>query len=489
MPKVKSKKTVQPTTLTQSSALPVVYEQLEIDEYSTASDKGPLDIQWCKDALGWETESEYLDRRVRENPGSSKEQWMVNPGKKDTFGDSYHCRNNAGEKVRCNSNAHNRPFDERWCESLIHSILHGQWAGPYTVPGETVNGETVRISRYGRVLSGQHQMTACILAGERLTRDRGLGLDHPNAPLYPAWVGHDEPFIETAVVKGMSEDPRILMTVDYVKPRTAADVFYTSAVFRGSTPPERQELCRVLATAVDTLWTRTDARGYRTHPEIVGFLERHPRLLQCVEQMFKLNNHKVGRRVSKLRLNPGQCAALAYIMGSSGPETDGDTYRNEMPPTERNLDWSRWDQQEEFWESLTGGTDFALVRTALGRLVESNTASEENQGLGGRIPEKWAILANAWERWCSWGDTRLTVFDSSDLSPNGILCLSYTDLDAEGNKLPEGQIALIDCADFGGIDCPTVSTGKVNTQPPDPPPPTGGEYERLKEEALARRKQ
>lgn len=476
---------VQPTT--NPDNLPVIYDRLEITEYSTASPKGPLTIADMKGLLGWETEKEFEERKVKEFPNTKPNVWV--------FGEAFHCKNVAGEKVRCNYNAHNRPFDDGWCESLIHTILYGQWAGPFTVPGETVNGETVRISRYGRVLSGQHQMTACILGGEWIEKHRRDGTDSPAAPKYPVWAKYGLgqcPFLETIVITGMSEDPRVLMTVDYVKPRTAADVFYTSEVFKSSTPPERKELCKMLATAVDTLWTRTDAKGYRTHPELVGFLERHKRLMECVTHLYAENSAKAGRKVSKLRLSAGQCSALMYLMaaGATAPEAS-DEYRNMEPPSEKGIDLGLWDKAKEFWTLLTGGRDFLPVRTAIGRLTDSTPGSDDNQGLGGRNPEKLAVLAKAWERWKDHPASAGPPFGDDDLADGGLLSLSYSDLDDKGNKLPDGQIKLLDVADFYGIDCPEVIVkgrgGAGGT--PMPPPPTREEIERATQEALRRRQQ
>lgn len=487
--------------LSEPNNLEVIYDKLEVIECSTATERGPLTIDDIVTLMGIETEKEFQKRRVAEDAAEGK----VSKPEHFIFGEDYHCKNIAGEKVRCNNNLNNRPFDEKWCNDLVHTILSGQWAGPHTIPNETVNGETIRISKYGRVISGQHQMTACWLAGQILLRDRENGVDHPDSPKYPAWVKHGQPFIETIVVTGMSEDPRVLMTVDYVKPRSVADVFYTSSVFKDATRQERQELCRILANACDFLWTRTEARGYRTHLEIVGFLERHPRLLQCVLHLFNLNRatKNGGRKISSLRLSPGQCAALMYIMGSSGPKTDGDEYRNMDPaPSEKNekgkdvFDWTYLNKAESFWSHLTGENDFAQVRTALGQLVTSSVDSEDNLGMGGRLSEKLAILSKAWERWKDHPESAGPPFDDSDLAPpDGQLALNYVDYDASGKKLPDGMIELLDIADFYGIDCPKAP-GRVSTGPndnvmnPDPPVQyTPEEMEKMKEEALLRRSQ
>ena len=494
MPKAPKKKPVAPTApkapeptaapapaANGAPGLPVLYDRLDIKEYSTAVPRGPLGVDDIVTTLGWETEKEYQARKVRENPGTKPEHYL--------FGDTYHCLDVSGQKVRCNHNAHNRPFDVDWCKALMHTVLSGQWAGPYTVPGETVNGETVRISRYGRVLSGQHSMTACKLADEWLQKARkDLGLDAANEK-YPTWAGKDHCFLETIVITGMSEDPRVLMTVDYVKPRTAADVFYTSEVFKSSTPNERKELCRMLASAVDLLWTRTDARGYKTHPEIVGFLERHKRLMKCVEHLFKENSEATGRKIAKLRLVAGQCAALCYLMGCSATTDErSDEYRNESPPTEKGLDWTLWDHAHDFWSCLANSPDFLPVRKALGLLLNSDPTSDDNLGMGGHVAEKFAILAKAWEVYKDHPTTAGSPFSDDDLVPDGCLTLNYVDVDDRGNKLPDGRIKLVDVADFYGVDCPDTATPKAaRSGPPQPPPPTREEIEKATADAHARR--
>lgn len=481
----------QPESTTPS--LPVVYDRLKAVEYSIDNPEiGPLGPDDIVLLMDWQTEKEYQEEMVQKHPESSPAHWL--------FGEVYHCLDDDGNKVRCWANANNRPFDMEWCEALIDTLLKGQWAGPLMMPGETINGETIRISRYGRVLSGQHQMTACKIADQRLQKSRKLKSNAAD-PKYPAWNGRDQVVLETLVVTGLSEDERVLRSIDYVKPRTVADMLYTMEVFRSNTPMERREMTRMLSGAIDMLWTRTDTKGYKTHPEVVGFLERHKRLLKCVEHLFVLNKGGAadGRKISKLRLNAGQCAALCYIMGSSGPKTNGDEYRNEFPPSEKNLDWEPWQKAKDFWANLSNvpsapmGLAFKPVRVALGRLMESTTDPDDgNIGLGGRLQEKLAILAHAWERWKDHPETEGAPdpFDEDeDLAEGGLLCLSYNNLDDEGNELPDGQIKLIDDDDFYGIDCPGMlgKKGVDKKGEPMPPPMTREEVLRATEEARARR--
>ena len=478
--------------------LPVVYDRVEIAEYSSTSEHGPLTAETVKEMMGWETETEWRERMVRDK-GGKPEHYLFGengPKREDTgTHQPVHCVNTDKVKVVCWQNANNRPFDMLWCEDLIHTILYGQWAGPLMMPGETINGETVRISRYGRVLSGQHQGTALVLADEWLQKSRAVPGNAVN-PKYPVWNGHEHVVLETVVITGLSEDERVLRTIDYVKPRTTADMLYTMELFRQNTSAERKEMTRMLALAIDLLWVRTDTKGYKTHPEVVGFLERHKRLLKCVEHLFVENSAKGadgGRKISKLRVSAGQASALCYLMGCGSQKTTeySDEYRNESPPSEKNLDWEYWDRAQEFWVCLAGARDFMPVRRALGLLVESTPDSDANQGLGGRAPEKFAILAKAWERYKDHPTSAGSAFDDDDLAPDGVLCLSYSDLDDKGNKLPDGQIKLVDMADFYGIDCPE-SLGASKTkgsrqETPMLPPPSPEEIERATQEALRRR--
>ncbi len=465
--------------------LPVVYPEIKVVEYSTAAPAGPLTPADVVKMFRWETEKQWQIRMAREKGGQPAHYLFGDSGPvNDRTGQHQpvHCIDTDKVKVVCWNNANNRPFDSAWCEDLVHTILHGQWAGPLTVPGETVNGETGRISRYGRVLSMQHQGTALVLADEKLQKSR-LEAGNAACPKYPFWNGHDHCVIETLVVFGVSEDERILQSIDYVKPRSLADMLYTLSYFRDKTPKERQELTRMLAAAADKLWERADTQGYRTHLEMVEFLKRHKRLLQCVEHMFDNNQQ---RQISKLKLSAGQCAALLYLMGSSGPKTDGDVYRNESPPSERGLDWSRWERARQFWTRLSGDTSFTPVRHALGRLLDSTPADEVNQGLGGRADEKLAILSAAWEVYRDHPDSAGPPFSMDDLKDGNALSLSYNDRDANGDPLPDGKVTLADIADFEGIDCPQVVRSSRNAGPPVPEL-SPDEIERAAAAARARR--
>lgn len=494
-PKKKATKISAPTPA--ELGLPVKYDRIDVVEHSTATELGGLTPDDVVVMMGWETEKEYQKRKVEENPGTKPEHYLFGEvviDEQNGITRPVHCVNVKGEKVVCWHNANNRPFDPDWCEALAYTILRGEWAGPLTVPGETINGETVRISKYGFVISGQHQLTALKLADEILQASRAKE-GNVLKPEYPFWNGHEHCVIETLVVTGLSQDERIIRTVDYVKPRTVADMLFTMGVFRDSLPVKRKELTRMLSAAIDMLWDRTATQGYRTHPEIVGFLERHSTLLTFVSHLFDENRVDAtngGRNISKLKLSAGQASAICYLMATSGNEDEkyGVAYRNQSPPSEKKLDWGMLDKATEFWTRLASGQSFQPVRDALANLFASSPTHDKNIGLGGLPGEKLAILAAAWNVWKQYpginfddGDNE-PPFSEDDLAVGGVLSLSYTDVDDNGVKLPAGKIKLIDVADFGGIDCPKKSKREEQGIPDAP---TQEELPALREEARQRR--
>ncbi len=430
----------------------VIYDKVIIEERSTASEKGPITEEVAIKILKWETEKQYKARKVVEAPGTNESHW--------TFGDEFMLKDVEGNKVRCWNNLDNREFDDRWSQGLTQTVLNYDWCGPLTVPGETINGETIRLSRTGKVLSGQHQLVGLVIACQ---------IYRKSADNCPDWqkAGRD-PVLETILVKGISEHPDVLASIDYCKPRSVADLFYTSELFRKLAPGDRREYSRMTAQDVDFMWKRTGAQGYKTHPEVAAFVERHKKIIKCVEHLFQENTGDRSKPISSLRLSPGMCSAICYLMGCSA--SDGEEYRNGFPPQEKQLDWSRWELAKQFWATV-GNVEvktLAHVRRALGRLMDSSAADEANQGLGGRAFEKLAVISRAWEAWVATsGDPKFT---DADLAEGGRLYLTYRDhtydpKTQETKKLPEGQVELVTRADFGGIDCPD----EVGSPTPDAP--------------------
>lgn len=434
--KQKKPKDVKPKEEPQAAQeRPIVYPTVEAKVYA-GEDAITADLA-KQVLLNWETEKEFQLRSIAENPGTKPEQWA--------FAD-FLLVDEDGQKVNCWNNLDNRPFDLNWCRGLAQTILNGQWAGPTTVPGGTVNGSTVVISQTGKVESGQHSLVALVLAWQTWWK---------NKKAWPFWEDFaNGPVIETIVVTGVSEDRRVMSSIDNCKPRSVSDVFYTSDLFRKLVSADRKHCSRMLAAAVDLLWKRTDTKGYKTNSEVVPFVDRHGKLIKAIDHLFVEDCAADGRKISNLKLSSGQCAALCYLMGCS--TSDGDAYRNGFPPQEKGLDWSNWDKAKQFFALLGGSNEMEPVRKALLSLQGSDPTDEQNLGMGGRLPEKLAILAKAAAVF--FGDNPRPITDED-------VKLNYNTLDDKGAKLPDGQIKLLDAADFGGIDVPE----KVKI--PDPPAP------------------
>lgn len=428
------------TPVVETALVDVVYPRVEAKVCSATGYDGeqPITIQQAKQLLGWESEAEYMSRMIAEAPKADPESFR--------FGDNYLLKDEEGQKVRCWFNDKNRPFDESHCKKLAHSILKKEWAGPIAMPGETINGESIVISRTGQVKSGQHRLIGLILAYQ-------LWKAHP-LKWEDYWT--EEPVLESLVVLGISDNDKVTQTLDNVKPRTLSDVFYTSDLYAALAPVGRREMARMLARSVDMLWQRTisDKKdNVQTHSESRDFVERHPTLLKACEFIFSENKK---RELSiATQLTPGQVATCLYLMGSSA--TDGDVYRNTYPLSEKVIDWTHWDKACEFWAMMAKGEAQAgFIREALGRLVNEDTA------MGGRAIEKFCVLAKAWHLFMDPNHGGITVDD---------LALSYVKDEYKINHLAKESII-----DFGGID---LGPPRKDT---DSPPPSQKDVEKSKEE-------
>lgn len=410
----------------------VIYPNLEVKKcWAKGVDGGigPITYDQAGLMLGWETEAEFTARMRIKLP--------ERPVEELTYGDDYLLVDEEGNKVRCgNNNVYgadgqltitNREFKENHARKLQQNFLSAVWAGPTCMPGETINGETVIISKTGWVESAQHRLIGYRLAVQRWRK---------NPAMYPEWK--TEPVFDALVVLGISESPRVVMTLDNVLPRSQADTVYTSDIFADLDHGGRKECSRMLAAAIDLLWLRTGAgeptgkpKVWQTHQTSNEFYRRHEKkLLAAVKHLYEENGGKAdkGRQISVLRISAGQAAAMCFLMGSC--ESNPDTYRVAEPPTEKELNWDRWEEAKSFWAGIGSKKDqkFAKVRLALASLATPG------QGLGGRSIEKHAILAKAWKMYAA-GEPM--VFDDPPL---------------EYGKDQHGNTILLERPTFGGID-------------------------------------
>ena len=366
-----TKKTAKPKNKqkTVKQERKVVYPNVEV--LKCLGDKA-LTAQEAKKYLAWQTEEEYKELVLAENPKAKEHQL--------SFGDDYMLTDYEGNKVRCQNNDHNRPFDEAWSKGLAQDMLRKNWA---------FNGENVIIGVSGRVLSGQHRLAGLVLAQQIL---EGSQKDH--------WA-KDWPTgtitIETLLARGIPEDHEVTRTLDNTKPRTLADVIYTSTDLFGNMPAvDQKSLSRMLDYAVRLLWHRTGCKDdaftpRQTHSEALDFLGRHKKLETAVKEIWD-TYHQDGQtswKICSAMMSPGYAAALLFLMGSAA--SVGRAYWEEVPATrtQKKLDWSYWDQAKAFWDALAAGEDaLAPLREALAELAQHG---------GGSRAERTAVVAKAWQ--------------------------------------------------------------------------------------------
>ena len=386
-----------------------------------------LSIAQAKTILGWTTEEDYNKQAHKENPKAPKDKVFKFPENWPVIVEP------DGTRVVCMANIDNRPFRSDRAKRLMQKILKRQWAGAENMPGETVNGETILIDRDGKVRSGQHRLIALIWAVEAWLAEDKDGKWHTFWP--------DEPYLESLVVYGISGSPRIVATIDDVETRDLTDIVHTSPLFQSAEPYYRAEGSRMLAKALGLFWKRTgisDLAGskYLTQQEGMDVCQRHPKLLECVEIVYRANK-KRGLSTG-LKLSPGNCATLLYLAGCSATakaiyyKADKDS----LPRSEENLDWSRLEKAKEFFQALGDGK-FPAVSGAMALIIRD---------YGGKLAALHHVLARAWGVWLKNGElTEPDVFPSE----NDIL------KDANGDPITDDHLGhkfLKGYDPFGGID-------------------------------------
>lgn len=404
LPPVKSPSPPGPKPGAVKASRPVIYPEIEVNSVRVPPTIITKEI--AKALLGWETEEDYHRRT----------------GEKIDFGEDYLLKDMYGKKVRCYHNSNNRPFTESWSRELGQNILRRDWADSRNGEDMTVNGETIIITKTGEVDSGQHRLVGLVLACEEWEKQKAHWSE-----LWP-----EEPTIEALIVTGVSDNSKVTQTLDYVKPRSLSDIFYTSPLFRDLGNMERRECSRMLSYATDLFWERTRAADgftrYQTHSVSMDLIDRHPRMLECVKTIFACNSERV---LSTLKLRAGDCACLLYLMGSSA--SDGEDYHVAQPaPSEKLVNWENWDKAVEFFKLLVNTKDesFKPLRDAIVALVDSD------DGLGGRAVERHALLCKAWNYFLDGKDGEELVDDPP---------LAY-------RKDVEDRVVLDERPSVGGID-------------------------------------
>lgn len=334
---------------------PVTYPEIDVQIYVSE----PMDVETAKRLLGW-TEVDKGD---------------------------YTLVDEEGKKILCKNNARNRPLNEAWARTIAQDILNKHWV---------CNLETIIIGRHGSVLSGQHRLIGLILADQKRQSEKVMSDGRKE---FKHWADlWDGPCtIQTLVAFGADESDTLTRTLDNTRPRTVADIIYTSEIFaRYSNRKDREGLSKMLDWAVKLLWQRTGAytdaySPKRTPSEALYFIERHGRVTECVKHLFEENsgNNAVAKVFTP---GPGTAAGLMYLMACG--KSDGDAYRNEDHASEDQLTFNDWKKACEFWAMLVQqGKAFAPVIKMLKEVVPT---------LGDWIDEgtlrraKIAVIGKAW---------------------------------------------------------------------------------------------
>lgn len=313
-------------------------------------------VEQAKEILGWEEETD-----------TSK------------FGEDYLFKDELGNKIRCSNNCNNRPLDISWARKIAQDILRKHFK---------LNFETIIISLTALVISGQHRLIALILAHQIWERDRKHWDEYWKEP----------PFIESLVVYGASEDPKVTRTIDNTKPRSLSDVFYTSGMFTGknTNPDQVEKVCKTAEWAVKLLWHRTGAKNdafakIQTHSEAVEFVTHHPKLVSLVPSMLTEYQGSTKKPIWKY-ITPGIASGFRYLM--SAAQSKGDEYRDHLPHSEKHVDFSLEEKAREFWVHLVSGD--RKIQPIL--QAYANLANRYG-GESGPVEERRAILVKGWNEY------------------------------------------------------------------------------------------
>jgi hypothetical protein len=452
-PKKRAKKGVKGVKVTQSER-PVVYEKLCVNGVEIPLSALTITAALAKELLDWQTEEEFIQRQIAENPGvaaahrAAKADDAKRIEARYEYLDRYLLRDMEGRKVRAFNNNRNRPLTPDHYRELAQSILLREWH---------FNGETIIVGRTGEVESGQHRLIALIFAADRWRLENKEWIE-----LWP-----EEPTIQSLVATGTSEDTETIQTLDNVRTRSLSDVFFTSGDFSDILDAERADLIRMQAKAIDYLWKRLGMssekvvyeRGilFQTHQTSIRLRDDHPRIVECIKLIRGLNE---GRTISTLGLSPGQVATLLYLMGCSS--SDAKAYREHPEPSEKLLSWDRWKQALAFWTSFAKEEESTkAVRDAMKMLQAPEAA------VAGITAWKSAVLCRAWTMWLDKGRvTRLGEADTlKKLAEKWDLSTKFDDDRGAIQLTKEGQPTL------GGIDVGQAPE-KVEEEAPPPVPGT-----------------
>lgn len=442
--------TIKKSSKSRKAPAEIIYPEYEVEVWDGDS---PLTEEWADKFLGWLSEKQYIEQTLAAMPEKKRGKPKVG------FGEDYDFKDVEGEKIRCMNNRHNRPLDVAWARVIAQMILNKQWR---------LNGETIVIGRHASILSGQHRLIGFKFACQmRRSQKQKYHWDE-------IW-GEDPVTIDVTIAKGVSEDQDVVNTLDNNKPRAISDVLFSDENLFGPglSRTERIEICRCCENAIKFLWRRTGAdrdkfSGNLTNQEAVSFLSRHSTLKEAV-RIVCAANAKEGDNTNGIGayVSLGVAAGMLYLMGCSATEGERNQWNQlhdyadmDPAPSEKKLDWSRWEQAVSFWKGFGSGDEsFSGIRYQIGDTKSPDP--EEADGVLKGSMERWVtgIFALSWRRYLD-GDTLEGYEVQADITPpsekteDGFRVLtevqSFDGIDALGNGERKGQSEFAQPAEENG---------------------------------------
>lgn len=315
-----------------------MYERVEIQVFIRDPKRAPLGANGepdtaaftsdlAKKFLGWKTETQYTEELKKVHPTAAQKNMDL------TFAGEYLLTDRNGDKVRCDSNLRNRPFDDKQAESYMLEILRNKWE---------FTGESMAVDHKGMTQDCQHRMIALVWAVQEWELDKAK--PKPEQQWQEYWK--EEPCIDCLLVLGIDDKDSVINVMNTGKGRTFADAMYRHKYIADQPTKVRERLSKIMQWSLRMLWDRTDAKEHslaprRPHSESFEFLDNHLKLLKSVKF---INEEGDGKKLSPF-LPLGYAASLLYLMASC--RSDAEKYVK--TGNEKHLNWELWEKAEEMF--------------------------------------------------------------------------------------------------------------------------------------------
>lgn len=181
------------------------------------------------------------------------------------------------------NNTLNRSISDRTVNAIARDMKNGDWV---------LNGESIKISTAGRLLDGQHRLSACIRA--------------------------DVPF-KTLVIEGLPD--YAMDTVDAGRKRTAGDVLRLHGYVNNNTLAAAARM--IMRYKQYGIRMQSGSTGGYTNSEILAFIDANPVVVKCAQKAVQFNS------VSGSLISPAT-AALIYYMFTQVDEEDAERFFNKL---------------------------------------------------------------------------------------------------------------------------------------------------------------